>query len=390
MRVKKLSGSELTAARKIQSIAFNSGTDFSDAAPAEAKSETYGAYNDAGKLCSCAELLPREAFFNGRLMQMACIGGVATLPEERANGCVRALLRHILDEAHMRTITGSFLYPFSHTYYRKFGYELCNTVGRVKISLKAFENLEKTGSVTQFFPEESRQEIIDIYETFAADKNFMLRRSTDSWDDILGADPYKDRCYIYVWRDGAGQARSYAILKIKPEFRADIEAAELIWTTPESLRGILAFMGTFSASYGSFVWNAPSFLNLGLLIKEAYTVETELNCFGMFRIVDAAEIFSSLASPEKEGELSIQLSDDFLTWNNGVFTLSWTGTGSVLVQKTEAEPDITCDIQTAAQLVSGYATPTELVGVGRLFIQSKAEELSELFKNRQGCITDQF
>ena len=63
--------------------------------------------------------------FDGSPCQLGGIGGVATLPQYRRRGGIRACFREALPDMYGSGYDFSYLYPFSTAYYRKFGYENC-------------------------------------------------------------------------------------------------------------------------------------------------------------------------------------------------------------------------------------------------------------------------
>ena len=83
--------------------------------------------DDDRTMMATMTVIPWQATFDGQGVCMAGIGGVASLPQYRRSGAIRACF-----EAMLRDKCGyslSYLYPFSTEFYRKFGYELgCDRV----------------------------------------------------------------------------------------------------------------------------------------------------------------------------------------------------------------------------------------------------------------------
>ena len=63
--------------------------------------------------------------FDGGRYKMGGIGGVASLPQYRRAGGIRACFQKALPILYREGYVFSYLYPFSTAYYRKFGYESC-------------------------------------------------------------------------------------------------------------------------------------------------------------------------------------------------------------------------------------------------------------------------
>ena len=66
-----------------------------------------------------------DVWFDGSLVKATGVGGVATLPESRGSGGIRKIFEALMPEWYRDGVTFSVLYPFSHEFYRQFGYELC-------------------------------------------------------------------------------------------------------------------------------------------------------------------------------------------------------------------------------------------------------------------------
>ena len=95
-----------------------------------------GAFDDGGKLMAVAQCLPHFMWLDGVSVKCGSIGNIASLPEGRRGGIVRKIMKLLCDKMYEDGYVMSFLYPFSHPYYRKFGYELCNEMYRLEASRK--------------------------------------------------------------------------------------------------------------------------------------------------------------------------------------------------------------------------------------------------------------
>jgi predicted acetyltransferase len=389
MEIRAIRHEEHVAARKVQSIAFDFGTDFShDTASGDYR--TCRAFFDGGSISACLDYLPFRALLNGRQVGMAGIGGVASLPEERGKGHIRALLRHTLEEARENGDTLSYLYPFSHVYYRKFGYESCMVKNNTSIPLSAFKGLVGGKSMRMYLPTDDSDSIQEVYKRFAADKNFMLIRGKEAWKKLLEIDPYKNKRHVYIWYSAENCAEGYVVFG--PEdggVKANMRVEEMVWASVAALQGMLGFLSNFTAHYGNFQYMAPEFLNLRLLVPEPYEVKTVGVCCGMGRIVDAARSLKTLVMPQGTEQVTICVKDDFLDWNNGTFLLR-EGDGATLVERTDVAPDMVCDVRTLVQLVSGYVTAEECISLSNVEIIGKFETFDLLFIKRAVFISDEF
>ena len=87
--------------------------------------DSFALFDDAGKLQGGLIAHDFATTFCGREVRMAGIGGVVSRPEQRRQRTIRRVFERMLPVLYERGVTLSALYPFSHEYYRKFGYEQC-------------------------------------------------------------------------------------------------------------------------------------------------------------------------------------------------------------------------------------------------------------------------
>ena len=86
--------------------------------------EEWGAFDDDGALMGRIINNKYDFYLDGKKVKTGGIGGVATLPEYRNRGVIRAIFRELLQSAYKDGEVISTLYPFKHEFYRKQGYEV--------------------------------------------------------------------------------------------------------------------------------------------------------------------------------------------------------------------------------------------------------------------------
>jgi predicted acetyltransferase len=396
MEVRQITPEEMTMKSKIQSIAFHFRKDFSkQGGNPDGFQEDYdtcrAAFNDEGKMCSCMELIPFDARFDGSIVKMGGIGAVATLPEERQKRYVRNIFVYIMKEMYEKDYTFSYLYPFSYPYYRKFGYELNMTLRCYRTGISSFRQFAQTGEMRLLANEEESVVVRTIYDDFIRDKNLAIVRTDKLWKHFLEKDPYKDNVYLYVWHDDAGQARGYIQYRFEdsPSGESNLHINELIWLDRKAFAGILGFIGALSAQINKLYWRAPDFVNLLTMFSDPYEISQEIVTYGMNRIVNVEKALQTMTIPSGSGEATIAVKDDFFPLNTGSYTLSWEG-GSHTVRKSQSPPDISCDIQALSQLVTGFASISELEIAGRIAVAGNRAALTQVFPKKSLFINNFF
>ena len=126
MEIRLLKGEERYQARLIATVSFHMRIDDPQIVKAESEQETYqhwGAFDEDGTLMAHMINHQFESVLDGTTVRNGGIGAVSTLPEYRMTGAVKEIFRKLLPYAYAKGEVISTLYPFSHAFYRKFGYE---------------------------------------------------------------------------------------------------------------------------------------------------------------------------------------------------------------------------------------------------------------------------
>lgn len=399
MEIRKIKPEENITSMKVQYLAFLASLDLSSA---ESNPEKYekgyekvrAVFNDEEKMCARMELVPFQIRFGGHNANMTGVAEVATLPEERRKGYIKKLFHSCFEEMYEEGQIFSYLYPFSNSYYRQFGYEVSLNLQRCTIPLSAFSSFPMSGRVELYEHADdsnANRDIKYIYESFIQDKNLALVRDKVQWDRWLKRDSYKDNYYTYLWYNDNNEPKGYIIFEVKRNTgaKADMLVNELAWLDSSSLLGIFGFMNRFSTQLGNFLWNAPTCINPHGFFPECGSVKREIIASGMNRIINLKEALKLMFCPEEPGEAVIEVKDSFLDWNNGIYRMSWSK-GNVEVERTSKAADISCSIQAMTQLITGFAPIEELIFRNDIEIHKNYSSLSKLFKKRSQYLIEKF
>jgi len=396
MTVRPIRPEEKLTFDKIQTIAFLLSRNFNkEDADASKTGESYktgrAAFDNNGKMCSCLNLLPFSITFDGSTVPMGGIGGVASLPEERDKKYIRSIFEYVMNEMYENGCVFSYLYPFSHAYYRKFGYELNMTSIKYTIPVTSFRHFVQTGRLKLMEDDSDKQAVMAVYDEYIRDKNLAVVRGDRHWKKRFDNDPYRDNVYLYIWYNSRDEARGYIQYHTERsgEFKWNMVVRELIWLEPEALKGIFAFISKLSSQVGKMIWKAPSFAELLPLFPEPYDVSQEVLKAGMNRIVNVRKAFELMSLPDCKGEVVIGVEDPFFPINSGNYRISWDN-GNRLVERCKAEPDIICSVQALSQLLTGFASIEALNVAGTVSINDKGDILSSIFRPKKLFINDYF
>ncbi len=311
--------------------------------------DNFGAFINEGKtLISQMECGFKYNFYCGNKIGCAAVGGVASKPEYRRMGGVRATFDTVFKHALKEGAIVSILYPFSIEYYRKFGYETIFRCVHAECSFKSFEKIERFNEVT-IATEEHKDIIKSIYTEIAKKRNMMFAR--DNYENFCFT-PYESCCYTYfVNRD---DAKGYVTFTLNRIART-VNISELLFNNKTALLNLLGFVKIYDGNYDTVIFDklpvsSPVFEVIkdeNRLVKRIYTYE------GAARILDVEKVLEATVYPDEKGSFSVKITDNQIEKNNGVFTVSYEKGKCEVRKNISAEYDIAMDIPAASRIILG-------------------------------------
>ena len=399
MEVRKLSTlAERLDAMKISSIAFVGTLDLAKAEQElqeEMKKDDggvdyYGTFDEDGRMTSHMINNVFHILYDGRIVQMGGIGNVSSLPEFRRKGGIRDIFRVVFEDMRARGFVFSALYPFSHPYYRMFGYEFCHAPLKQRALIADLKKFPCPYSVRMHEQGECIQPFKDVYQRFILGKNMGIIRSDSQWDIIKG-EIFKDRTYRYLFSDDTGV---HGYICFRSEGMGEERAAtirDIAYDSPEALHGILGFMYRLSAQYKYLEGHFPPDVDLRTLIDEPYGVTQTVDTRGMYRVMDVSKALLLMRHPRQAGSYTIEVKDDFIPENTGVYAVKFADCAAISVDKTDAgDADITVSVQTLAQMVLGFHDLSSLLYRPDVVRRGNAETLSAVFIRKDCYFNDYF
>ena len=406
IEIRRLTAGEIPKLEKILTMVFNQRRDFSKEQESEGREGdpkdqrpphwAWGAF-EGGRLLSGMWEIEFLMLFDGNNVKMSGIGGVGTLPEARKGGLVRQIFEKLLPEAYENGVVFYCLYPFSHDYYRRFGYEIACARNNVSIPAKSFFGLKPGGEFVQIFPGDDTCALQEVHSSYIDGLNHGICR--DYWPDDRGwkrfteNDPYNTGIFLYLWKDDEGRPRGY--IKYKAEGDDDgghaMSVQELAFTDREGLYGILGIVGGLSAQFKNFRWEMPMFIDPFDFVGGAWEVSQYISPRDMTRVVNVKAALEMMRRPSGEGSYVIEVEDANIAANNGRYLVEF-AQGETRVSLTKKEAHLRCDIPVLSQLVTGYRTleNTLLSRRSGLELYGNFETLTRVFTLRPQHITERF
>jgi len=351
------------------------------------------AFTESGEMAAAMMLYPFDAFLDGHVVGMGGIGNVACLPQFRRQGLIRGLFGDAFSHMRSEGYALSYLYPFSHPYYRKFNYELCCSFTKITADPEDLVAFCQPGHTERFQTGDEGtdpEDIINIYNQFASRNNLMLDRDGWWWELKLEKDPLKARQHIYIWYDEEHHPKAYVIYNYDlKEHTATLNVTDIAWTDYKGMYSILGFLGKLGGNVESITMSVPSEMVYEYFWREPYNVTASRQPGGMCRIIDAGQVLEVIEKPEKAGSVVLKLHDEMIAENNGTFEIAW-GRDGTNVTRTSAECDLECSIEALAQMATGYV-PFKFAASRRdVVVSAKFKQLEALFPKKNVFISDYF
>ena len=342
-----------------------------------------GCFAKSGEMMASLVVVPFDVHYHGHILKMGGIGNVATKPEYRRGGAVREMMRLALGEMKEAGIAVSTLYPFSHPYYRRFGYELCCAHLEHKIAIDSLEGFRHTGWAKLMRQGDDVAPLMALYSKYMSDINLSTPRNAERWQQLIKNDPLQHHEYCYLLGEGD---RHFAYLRYRllREDGTDAIVDDLAFDSPQGMHAILGFLARFSGQYAHARIRLTQKTPMAALINEPYDLATSTNGQPMARVVDVAGVLALHGAIAKHS-FTLEIIDEFMPENSGCYHVA----GGV-VSKTQEKPDAEMDIATFSQLSCGYLTIDQACFKQQCRLNGNESALREAFPQKDILISEQF
>ena len=342
--------------------------------------------------CGCVGVLSAPVRFDGHTVPMGGIAGVATLPQYRRRGAIRACMNAALAEMHERGDVFSVLYPFSRAYYRQFGYEDGPSVTVWTVPFSSLRLPDAGGSIEMVMPGDDFTAVNQVYAACAKDWNL----SFDECRYLRGfvkRNWLKERRYLYIWRDENGVPAGLMFFsKVNRVMDCLMEFGKdncMLYRDARALTALLAFAKTFAADYDSIRFPAPQGMRVQSLFTEGNDVTGEVSLNGMARLVNVPRALE-LCRASGEGSIVISVSDAILPENDGCFRVTLSTSGENRVEKTGDAPDVSMPVGELTQLLLGVCSFADMPMMPRVTVHNPSAPFAAIFPSKACNIIDLF
>ena len=353
------------------------------------KIQHWGAFDgDAMMATVSAEALSMN--FDGRLCPMAAVGGVATLPQYRGQGCIREIFRRMLPELYDGGCDFSYLYAFSNAFYRQFGYESC------------VQLMEMTVDLGQLRPEKTvgRWELRDPAHPLTAPMEALDRLWEERYNMMVRREmpePPAPGEQAYVWWNSQGQPGAYVIFRrvSRPTLRGfeelDLRCSRLRFADREGFQAVLGLLRTMAADCRLAVFSLPAGCGMEYLLPEwsLHAADRRVQTAGMVRVINVMEVLKKARYRGGSGEMVLELQDDVIKENCGRFRVRYRDGRAEALERTDKSPDAVLTIAAFSALVCGVAELSQ-AGLWMKGVEIRNDRAEALFYRKPMMVNSYF
>jgi len=355
--------------------------------------EAWACFGESGKIEAGMCNHVYEIYFDGHAVGMGGIGGVATYPEARRLGAIRRVFDRVFEDSLEQGMVFSVLYPFSHHYYRMFGYEGVYRRAEITIPMDYLSHIPRNNSAYLVSEGADRGELYFVYDRFAASRNLAVRRGERQWEGKVSDQPWKTKKQTYVYRNQAGEARGLATVELAGGFGAtDLSVHEFLWLDFEALRDMLGFLRHFDARAKVNFHNLPADCPIEYFFVNHNKIERRENRHAMARVLNVKKALELMRYPESGGRFSIKVTGDCIVKNNGVYTVEFSNSCAEDKKADTGDADMEAGIPALSHLMLGtqaLANPTSSLLPG-LIVNANRQTLERIFVKKLMYLGDFF
>lgn len=352
MILRELKKEDILALRKLWSICYQYSMNVEDAKKEiEASTDEIignGAFTEAGELVSGMLSNRLKMNFDGEYVSLAGIGGVVTHPAYRYGGFVRGVISQLLarERAHGSIFSG--LYPFSHAFYRKFGYELALSEKTYTLPVRLLKPYAGKMKARLLQPDDDRSFLKPVFDAFIARYNLSVACDEKKLAAWTRSEPYSRNEYSYALYEESVPVACLHFEKIMRGGEGVLSVKDYAFTTERSFAMLLGFLYRFDAEMHTLEIKTPDDIPISALIDSPYEVHCSVENPYMLRVLDTEKVLKVLHRGEF-GRFVIEVTDDFLPENAGRWLVE-----PGRAQRTRIAPDLCMSVQAFSQLVCGY------------------------------------
>lgn len=329
---------------------------------------------DGDQIVSTSGIYSRTVTVPGGELPFAAVTMVTVAPTHRRRGVLTEMMRRMLEDARERQEPVAGLWASEATIYGRFGYGLASrnaTLSAVKKPLAVRPGFGEPGRIDRVAPEETRADLVRIYEAAKTDQIGWLNRS-EPWWDLRFTDPEETRDgstavrhYVHTGADGADGYVSYRIGQSRGADEArQVQIHDLFAANAEACAALWRFVFDIDLVGRISKWHMAIDDPVQQLVTDPRALGLTIGDGLWVRVVDVA---AALAGRNYATDIDIVLdvTDPFCPWNTGRYRLSG-GPKGAECSPTRDSADLAIGATDLGAAYLGGIRLTEIAAAGRV------------------------
>lgn len=395
MIVRKTNPEEARRVNELFAICFEQPYQNCPIDPEHDEAAHWAAFTDSGEMMSTFTISDFSIHFDGNVCKMGGIGGVATLPQYRRRGGIRACFEKALPEMYRLGYDFSYLYPFSTAYYRKFGYESCVQKFSWRVDLHLLNPPQADGYfrlAEKHCPLTDDIRVLD--QLWERHFNMMVRHGAEDYKWAEESDPAVKQEFTYVWFDAENKPKAYTTFRLANEQDGrNLVCSRFCFADREGFWGLMQLFKSLSADHQYVKFATPALPSLQYLLPEwslgAVTWDLLHNA-GMVRVINVQQVLKK-ARYLGSGQVTLEIQDGNIPENNGSFSVMFSDGAAVSVERSTGKADVAMALPTFSAMICGVCDFEDarhtLAG---LTVHRENTALRQIFYRKPLMITDYF
>jgi len=318
---------------------------------------TYSSYSGKYKI--------RDEAFNVKFIE-----NVATLPTYRNKGLIRKGLKKELEDNYESKFYFFCLGPFKHEFYRKLGFETATDSKSLKLDFDFFsKKLDFRGYRTKIglLKQDSnlRDDIDQVKQWFWDHSRYNHGKYPEVF---IETGIQMTTHYVAVAYDEKSVPKGYMVFSEKDQM---LKIFIMNYIDLQAFYALKQFLLSYQDQVKGIKFvNIPPDFPIDLLIDNFWLTGKKLsledNGWHMFRIVNLEKVLSKICKKFPDKDIYLNVSDDFLNKNNGIFLFSQSKIERV--DSYSGNVDAAISIGDLVPLITGRKSSFELYLSGKLTV----------------------
>lgn len=325
-----------------------------------------------GQVIGTSTVFPAQMWLSGVPVSVGAVTGTAVLPIYQHKGVAGKMMDFSIVRMVAEGRAMSVLFPFSHKYYRQFGYGIVGDVHAYRINPHNLLISSEGHKVRPFTPADLPM-LRALYKGQLTWHNGWFTRSNDWWEKIIARWPN-----IVVY-DNDGMVEGYYSYEIIKGARGERELhiKEFFSAEDEAYRGLISYLGAQNEA-DVIVYLAPPDLPLRHSMRQPKADDAQ-NRGGLFydlchiapgmmgRIINLPlALTTRFYTRGLSGERVLKISDPLIPTNQEPLLFRVVDGRAETRLSDGRKPQLETDIGTMTQILCGYLSPLEARRLGRL------------------------